>query len=117
MSLKDLWLQQKSEFSQKKVSQIIAIAGDGELKDNSTTAEEFRNLLKILPSKILAEYSIQCLDKSFNNSGLVLQDLINEIGSRLDFEVEFGRYKGVKGEIGFDGLWTTPKSKKTNYRG
>ncbi len=38
--------------------------------------------------------------------------MVNEIGSRLDFEVDFGRYKGVKGEIGYDRLWTTPKLKK-----
>lgn len=34
-----------------------------------------------------------------------MQDLVNEIGSRLGFQVENGRYKGRRGENGFDGRW------------
>jgi hypothetical protein len=34
-----------------------------------------------------------------------LQDLVNRLGELLGFEVEFGRYRGVPGEIGHDGLW------------
>jgi hypothetical protein len=33
---------------------------------------------------------------------------VNHVGSCLGFEVEFGRYQGVAGAVGFDGLWTSP---------
>lgn len=33
---------------------------------------------------------------------------MNEIGLRLGFKVQRGRYKGVSGQIGNDGLWTLP---------
>jgi len=37
-----------------------------------------------------------------------LQDLVNHIGALLGFTVEYGRYRGVRGQIGFDGLWQSP---------
>lgn len=40
---------------------------------------------------------------------MVLQDLVNELGRRLDYDVTNGRYQGVQGKIGFDGLWTSPE--------
>lgn len=41
---------------------------------------------------------------------MVLQDLVNELGRRLDYEVENGRYQGVVNGIGFDGLWTSSEA-------
>ena len=37
-----------------------------------------------------------------------LQDLVNHLGHFLEFEVTFGRYHGVQGQIGFDGHWKSP---------
>ncbi len=37
-----------------------------------------------------------------------LQDLVNHVGRFLGFDVNFGRYQGVKGQIGFDGHWKSP---------
>lgn len=34
--------------------------------------------------------------------------MVNYIGSFLEFEVTFGRYQGVQGQIGFDGHWKSP---------
>jgi hypothetical protein len=34
-----------------------------------------------------------------------LQDIVNEIGKRLGYEVQNGRYQGVVNQSGFDGLW------------
>jgi hypothetical protein len=34
--------------------------------------------------------------------------LVNHIGGFLGFDVVFGRYRGVQGEIGFDGHWKSP---------
>lgn len=49
-----------------------------------------------------------CLEKPFTNSGFALQDIVNQIGRRLGFEVEDGLYQGNKNDIGFDGLWKFP---------
>ncbi len=40
---------------------------------------------------------------------MVLQDLVNEIGRRLEYQVTNGRYQGVPNAIGFDGLWRSPE--------
>jgi len=37
-----------------------------------------------------------------------LQDVVVSIGSRLGFDVEFGRYSGSREEIPFDGMWRRP---------
>ena len=47
----------------------------------------------------------ECLAESFDDGPLALQDAANEIGVRLGFEVTRGRYRGIKGEVGNDGLW------------
>ena len=40
---------------------------------------------------------------------MVLQDLVNELGRRLDYKVTNGRYQGTTNAIGFDGLWIAPE--------
>jgi hypothetical protein len=40
---------------------------------------------------------------------MVLQDLINELGRRLDYSVTNGRYQGTANKIGFDGIWVSPE--------
>lgn len=57
---------------------------------------------------MLQKYADQCLNDTFTNSGLVLQDIINQIGVRLGFEVTYGRYRGSSGYVGHDGLWEFP---------
>lgn len=105
MALVDLWKKNKTDILNKHVQQIISIAGEGQLSDGNKTSIEYRNFLTIIPSDKLVEYATQCLEKSFDDSGFALQDTVNEIGRRLGFTVEDGRYRGVKGKLGFDGLW------------
>ena len=112
MALVDLWKTNKAELDTKHLQQIIAIAGDGKLADTSTASSEFRALLRVIPSDKLGEYARQCLESSFDGSGLALQDIVNEIGRRLAFAVEAGRYRGKKGEPGHDGLWTLKNGRK-----
>ena len=50
-----------------------------------------------------------CLSVAFPKNGMVLQDLVNELGRRLDYVATNGRYQGVQGKIGFDGLWLSPE--------
>ncbi len=80
--------------------------GDGSLTDNSEKSMELRLFLSQVEPEKLATYAQFCLEKKFDNSGYVLQDVINEIARRLDFSVQNGRYQGVRNDIGFDGIWT-----------
>ena len=84
----------------KRIEQIVKIAGDGRLIDGGETTKEFREFLANVPdSTYLGRYVNECLQQPFESSGLVLQDLINEVGKRLGFKVEHGRYAGTKKEL------------------
>jgi len=109
MALLDLWKDSPNQLRDKQISQLIAFAGSGKLRDGSPCSEELRSFLSMVPSESLAAYANQCLSESFTDSGLALQDVINEVGARLGAEVTPGRYRGKPKEIGFDGLWEFPK--------
>jgi hypothetical protein len=108
MALKDIWTRSRQELETRNIQQIISWAGDGHLRDGSAAATDFREYLELIPASLLSQYCQQCLDEAFQESGLALQDLINHVGKRLGFEVEFGRYRGNQQFIGFDGIWRFP---------
>lgn len=108
MSLVDLWQSTPKQLSDKYLQQIIAFAGDGKLKDGNATSEEFRAFIGLIPSIILFRYATECLESKFENSGLALQDIVNQAGKRLGFQVNDGRYRGVRNDNGNDGLWISP---------
>lgn len=101
MPLVDIWKADKSSILQMTIEQIASIAGDGKLIDGSKCQAELREYLSEALTDSLANYANYCLEKSFLKSGLVLQDVINELGRRLEYSVENGRYHGVKNQIGF----------------
>jgi hypothetical protein len=105
MSLSDLWKSSRTQLEDKHVQQIIAFGGTGELKDGVSGSMEFRELLSHVPAELLARYVADCLEGSFPGSGFALQDVVNQVGRRLGFTVEDGRYRGTTSAIGFDGLW------------
>ncbi len=105
MALLEFWRSARKEVLGLNVQQVLNIAGSGQLRDDGECSLEFRKYLSEVPSEHLGKYVQQCLDASFPQSGLVLQDVVNEIGRRLDFEVEHGLYLGRKNAIGHDGLW------------
>jgi hypothetical protein len=105
MDLVDLWKTSPEQIKGKTVQQLLAFAGDGHLRDGNETSTEFRNFLGHVPSDLLQEFANQCLGASFPDGGLALQDFVNQVGRRLGFQVEDGRYRGIVGEIGFDGIW------------
>lgn len=107
MALIDLWRDSRAQISNKHVQQIVAFAGDGKLADGNASSSEFRAFLAQIPSDMLVRYTTECLTNSFQSSGLVLQDTVNEVGTRLGFQVTPGRYRGVAGQLGFDALWTS----------
>lgn len=72
------------------IQQVISNAGDGQLRDSSEASSEFRRFLTLVPIESVFSFSRQCPDASFPKSGSVLEDLVNELGRRLDFEVENG---------------------------
>ena len=109
MSLVEIWRESRKQLEEKQLRQVIAFAGEGKLLDGSVAAQEFREFLKHIPSQLLLEYVDQCLVNRFADSGLALQDAVNELGARLGFKVTAGRYRGAAGEIGNDGLWEAPE--------
>jgi len=109
MPLLTFWRSSRSAVEEMTIEQIVASAGDGVLKDNSKCSQELREFLKEIPSGKISDYVDHCLTSSFVRGGLVLQDLVNELGRRLDFEVTSGRYQGSAKSIGFDGLWVSPE--------
>jgi len=84
----------------------MAIDPDPSLKDGSEGSKAFRQFLSEIDSTKLASYATFCLENTFPDSGQVLQDVVNEMGKRLGFAVENGRYRGVRNDIGYDGIWT-----------
>jgi len=105
MSLIGLWHTSRTFITDKRVQQILGFAGDGNLIDGNKTSQEFREFLTAISSEMLDKYANDCLVAKFEQSGFVLQDLVNEIGRRLAFDVTHGLYRGRKGSIGYDGIW------------
>ena len=105
MPLVEIWKKTPDQLRGKSIQQILAFAGDGRLKDGNATSAEFREYLAHIPSDELSRFANQCLDASFQDSGLALQDIANQVGKRLGFASEDGRYRGSSALIGFDGLW------------
>ncbi len=110
MALTELWKTAQKEIREKHIQQVIGFAGEGKLRDGGPASNEFRDFLALVPSSFLSRYAGECLANKFDASGFALQDVINEVGKRLGFRVEQGRYRGLPGEIGFDGLWFSPDS-------
>ena len=105
MPLINMWRKDPESVLLLTLEQVVSIAGNGQLKDNSETSLEFREYLREIEAEKLSEYAIYCLENAFNSSGQILQDVINEIGRRLGYSVENGRYQGVRNDIGYDGIW------------
>lgn len=105
MPLISLWESNAAAVSKLSIEQIVAAAGDGGLKDKSACSSELREFLNRVSSPQIGGYVEYCLANSFAKGGMVLQDLVNELGRRLGYHVINGRYSGVAREPGYDGLW------------
>lgn len=105
MSLLTFWKTAQEAVLKLSIEQIVNNAGDGNLKDASECSLQLREYFSKAPQEHLFKYAHHCLGSPFTNSGLVLQDLVNEFGRRLDFDVEDGLYRGKPTAIGFDGIW------------
>jgi hypothetical protein len=105
MPLLVFWKSNPEIVSTMRLEQIVSNAGEGSLRDNTDCSRELRSYLAEITTDRLARYVDECLAASFSNSGSVLQDLVNELGRRLEYSVTNGRYQGTSNAIGFDGLW------------
>lgn len=110
MTLIQIWKENPEQLRAKRVDQIIGFAGDGKLGDNNTAPAEFRDFLARVPGNLIGKYANDCLESAFKDSGLALQNIVNEIASRLGFKVDPGRYRGTKSDIGYDGIWSAPNN-------
>jgi hypothetical protein len=105
MALIELWKSSPQTVAQFTIEQIVKIAGDGNILDDSICSQELKEYLAELPdSEKIHAYVEQCLSFSFHRSGMALQDLVNELGRRLEYAVTNGRYGGTPNKIGFDGI-------------
>ena len=105
MSLLELWKSDRQQIAGKRLDQLIAFAGEGKLNDDGQTATELRSLLRAVPSEQLEAWKDEALNRRYDDFGFVLQDIMNEVGHRLGFEVRPGRYRGRTGYSEPDGLW------------
>src|SRR3954454_13239053 len=106
MGLLELWKENRQQVEDKRLHQLIAFAGDGRLLDGGSTSSELRQLLAAGPTDRLKRWKDEALADRYDGFGFVLQDLVNEVGRRLGFSVEFGRYRRRGGEDSPDGVWT-----------
>ena len=109
MALLALWTSNPDALLSLSIEQIVSTAGDGKLRDGSNCSTELRAFLSQVENDKLGEYAEQCLSSGFNKSGMVLQDIVNELGRRLEYTVVNGRYQGTSNAIGNDGLWRSPE--------
>jgi len=104
MPLIALWESSSAVVDQFSIEQVVAMAGNGELRDGSLCSAELRTFFSQVLIPKIATYVERCLSTAFPKNGMVLQDLINELGRRLDFSVENGRYQGTTNSVGFAGI-------------
>ena len=93
------------------LNQLLALVGNlDDSPGQDVPRERFRGFLRetVREAAQIRDYVGECLRTSGDQYNRALQDLVNRIGSFLGFEVEFGRYQGVRGELGFDGYWRSP---------
>ena len=97
---------------QATLNETLELIGklDDSTGDNSPRAR-FHNYLKTYITEVgqLRDYIEESIREKDNQYSKAFQDLVNHLGSFLEFDVVYGRYSGVKNEIGFDGHWISPE--------
>jgi hypothetical protein len=81
MPLLQLWATNPAQIAKYNVQQIVAMAGDGDLKDDSECSKELRDYVAQVDIPQITAYVDRCLTTPFPKSGAALQDLVNECPS------------------------------------
>ena len=110
MPLLDLMRGSPDAVEKFTIEQAVTMAGNGDVRDGSDCSRELRNYLAQISSDKLFEHVEHCLSSSFKGSGFVLQDIVNELGCRLGYNVEYGLYRGKTNAVNFDGIWVEPSA-------
>lgn len=105
MPLLSIWSDAKESVLEMSIQQVVSVAGDGKLLDQSECSNELRYFLSQVDRQHLWKYAQECLEQSFENSGFVLQDVINEVGRRFGLNVGNGIYRGKRQHNNCDGIW------------
>lgn len=77
--------------------------------DDRAGRERFRAYMQRRVGEVgqLRDFLEECLRNTGDRYNRALQDLVNRLGQFLGFEVTYGRYAGVQGQLGFDGHWAS----------
>ncbi len=93
------------------LGQILTLVGKLDDSPGEDAARErFRRFLRESVQEVgtLRDYVEECLRSSGDQYDRALQDFVIYVGRFLGFETTFGRYRGIQGQTGFDGLWRSP---------
>ena len=96
------------------LSKLVDLVGTlDDSPDPNSAAVRFRRYLQQSVQSVsdVRAYTNAALSTKGDQYNKALQDIINHIGRLLGFEVTFGRYRGVVGVSGYDGLWQSPSGK------
>jgi hypothetical protein len=96
------------------LSTLVDLVGTlDDSSDSKSAAIRFRTYLQEHVQSVsdVRAYTNAALSTKGDQYDKAFQDIINHIGRLLGFEVTFGRYRGVAGVNGFDGLWQSPSGK------
>jgi len=87
---------------------LVGTLDDSEGED--TAKQRLRRYLQrnVTDVGILRDYAETCLRNSGSQYNRALQDVVNRVGEMLGFAVAYGRYAGVRNQVGFDGHWLSP---------
>lgn len=87
------------------LDRIVNLAGDW--TDGSRASEQFREIIsdEQTTTEEIESYLNEAIEGSERHHNRALQDLVNNVGRRLGFEVEYGVYQGRSDTIGYDGHW------------
>jgi hypothetical protein len=97
--------------SAMSLHQVLGLVGElDDAPGDDTPRERFRQVFldRVADVGTLRDYVEECLRTTGTNYSRALQDLVNRLGTFLGFEVTYGRYQGVLGQVGHDGLWRSP---------
>jgi hypothetical protein len=89
------------------LDRIVGLAGDW--NDSSRASKQFREIIgdEQTATEEIEAYLLEAMGGTEQYHNRALQDLVNNIGRRLGFEVEYGVYQGRSDTIGYDGHWTS----------
>ena len=108
--LLNAWESRPRKFD-LNIKAIANLAGDDTLMDPDAV-KELRKFFEVIDLGTLGRLLTECYSQEkrliFDGRGFAFQDLVNEMGRRLGYNVTNGLYKGRIGAVGYDGLWNDP---------